>query len=161
HLVDDAHHGRRQLLGAVRALDHHRDVGLHAAQLLEEIDVEVGAAELAVGDRLQPDILLEPDDLGDRLVLDLAQLGRREVALRLFLARLEEVFRPEEAADVVGAEWRFCHSRWPQVLAATRVWDEFAVDRRKTPWRASAACSSATSTARGSMPRLAAIAAAA
>jgi hypothetical protein len=36
--------------------------------------VEIGAAELAVGDALQPHVLLELDDLGDRLVLDRAQL---------------------------------------------------------------------------------------
>ena len=39
-----------------------------------KVDVEVGAAEFAVGDALQADVLLELDDLGDRLVLDAAQL---------------------------------------------------------------------------------------
>ena len=52
HLVGDADHRRRQFLAAVGLADRHRDVGLDAAQLLEEVDVEVGAAELAVGDRL-------------------------------------------------------------------------------------------------------------
>jgi hypothetical protein len=40
-------------------LDGDRDVGLHAAQLVEEVDVEVGAAELAVGDALEAHVLLE------------------------------------------------------------------------------------------------------
>jgi hypothetical protein len=52
HLVDHAHHRRGQLLGAVGADHGDRDVGLHAAQLLEKVDVEIGAAELAVGDAL-------------------------------------------------------------------------------------------------------------
>jgi hypothetical protein len=58
---------------AVGLPDRDRDVGLDAAELLEEIDVEVGAPELAVGDALQADVFLEPDDLGDRVVLDFAQ----------------------------------------------------------------------------------------
>ena len=74
HLVDHAHHRRRELLAAVGLPDRDRDVGLDAAELLEEVDVEVGAAELAVGDALEADVLLELDDLGDRLVLDFAQL---------------------------------------------------------------------------------------
>jgi hypothetical protein len=107
HLVDHAHHGRCELLAAVGPLDHHRDVGFHAADLLEEVDVEVGAAELAVGDRLQADVLLESDDLGDRPVFHLAQVGGANLAFRLFLARLEQVFRTQEAAYVIGAErWR-------------------------------------------------------
>ena len=50
HLVDHADHRRRQFLRAVGLPHGDRDVGLHAAELLEEVDVEVGAAELAVGD---------------------------------------------------------------------------------------------------------------
>jgi hypothetical protein len=65
HLVDHAHRRRRQFLGAVGLTDGDRDVGLHAAQLVQEIDVEVGAAELSVGDALQAHVLLELDDLGD------------------------------------------------------------------------------------------------
>jgi hypothetical protein len=42
--------------------------------------VEVGAPELAVGDRLQAGVFLELDDLGDRLVLDLAQLCCADLA---------------------------------------------------------------------------------
>jgi hypothetical protein len=48
HLVDHADHGRREFLGAVRLADGDRHVGLHATELLEEVDVEVGAAELAI-----------------------------------------------------------------------------------------------------------------
>jgi hypothetical protein len=75
--------GRRELLAAVGPLDHDRKIGLDAADLLEEIDVEIGAAEFSVGDRLQAGLFLEFDDFGDRLVLDLAQLGRIDLAARL------------------------------------------------------------------------------
>ena len=50
----------------------------HAGELLQEVDVEVGAAELAVGDALQPDLLLEAHDLADRAVFRRAQLGARD-----------------------------------------------------------------------------------
>ena len=84
-------------------LDRDRDVGLDAAELLEEVDVEVGAAELAVGDALEAHVLLELHDLGDRLVFDLAQLLGRDLALGLLLARLQQVLGAQEAADVVVA----------------------------------------------------------
>jgi hypothetical protein len=42
---------------------------------VEEVDVEIGAAELAVGDALQAHVFLELDDLADGLVFDLAKLS--------------------------------------------------------------------------------------
>ena len=87
HLVDHAHHRRRELLGAVGLLDRDRDVGLHAAELLEEIDVEVGAAELAVGDALQADVFLELDDLGDRRRPRPRAAARRDLAAGALCSR--------------------------------------------------------------------------
>ena len=104
HLVDDAHHRRRQFFGAVGSADGHRHIGLHAAQLLQKVDVEVGAAELAVGDALQADIFLELDDLGDRLVFDFAQPFGRDLAVRMLFAGFEQDLGAQEAADVIGAE---------------------------------------------------------
>jgi hypothetical protein len=103
HLVDHAHRGRRQFLGAVGLADGDRNVGLHAAELVEEVDVEIGAAELAVGDAFQADVFLEADDLGDGLVFDRAQLLGRDLALGLLLARFEQVLGAQETADVVVA----------------------------------------------------------
>ena len=65
---------RQQLLRAVVLRDDHGHVRDHATELLEEVDVEVRAAELAVGHRPQPDVLLHRHDLSDRAILDLAQL---------------------------------------------------------------------------------------
>ncbi len=123
-LVDDAHHRRRELLGAVGLPDGDRDVRLDAAELLEEVDVEIGAAEFAVGDRLQAGVLLHLHDLGDRAILDRAQLRRRDLAARLLLARLEQVFRAQEAADVIGAERRclaLAHGIRPRESCAPRA----------------------------------------
>ncbi len=66
--------------------------------------MEVGATELAVGDGLQAHVFLELDDLGDRAVLDFAQLRGRDRALLALFARVEQDLRAQEAADVVGAE---------------------------------------------------------
>jgi hypothetical protein len=117
HLVDHTHDRWSQLLGPVRLFDHHRNVRLDPAQLLKEVDVEIGAAEFAVGDRLQADILLELDDLGDCLVLDLAQLGGAELALGLLVARLEQVLGAQETADMIGAERRSGALRHGESLA--------------------------------------------
>jgi hypothetical protein len=103
HLIDHAHHRWRQFHGAVGPLDSDRDVGLHPADLLQEIDVEIGAAEFAVGDAFKAHVFLEPHDFGDGLVFDFAQLFRRDLALGFLLAGLEQVLGAQKAADVVVA----------------------------------------------------------
>src|SRR5215212_7330883 len=47
-----------------------------ATELVDEIHVPGGAAELAVGGGPEPYLLLHPHDLPDRLVFDAAQLFR-------------------------------------------------------------------------------------
>ena len=72
--------------------------------------------------RREADVLLHLHDLGDRAILDRAQLGRGDLAARLAFARVEQVFRTQEAADVVGAERRCsaCGSRDPPLERARR-----------------------------------------
>jgi hypothetical protein len=65
-----------------------------------------GAAELAVRDRLQADFSLHPHDLADGVVLDGAEVPVGEAAGGVLLAGLQQLRRPQEAADVVGAERR-------------------------------------------------------
>ena len=77
----------------------------HAFELLEEVDVEVGAPELAVGDALQPDVFLQPHNVRDGAVLDGAQFRLVDLALLEPFARSEQLGRPKEASDVVGAKW--------------------------------------------------------
>src|SRR5689334_21610234 len=83
-------------------------VRLDAVELRQEVDVEVRAPELAVGDAAQPEVLLELDDAANRLVLHLAKRGSVQRARLELVARVEQEFRPEEAADVVGAKGRRC-----------------------------------------------------
>ena len=110
-------HGRRLEadLGSV-VLAEARDIfavmGLDALEPLEEIDVEIGAAELAIGDRLEADILLGADDLANAFVLERMQVLGRKLAGGEFLARRLEALGSEEAADMIGAERRTGH-RFP------------------------------------------------
>ena len=72
--------------------------------------MEEGAAELAVGDALEPDVLLPADRLSDAFVLDRAQLVRAALAASVARARREQPLGPQQAADLIGAERRLsCH----------------------------------------------------
>src|SRR4029079_9287167 len=74
------------------------------AQAVDEVHVPRRAAELAVGRRAQPDVLLAADHRADRLVLDAPQLGRVDAVLGEVRAGLEQLRRAQQAADVVGPE---------------------------------------------------------
>src|SRR5581483_9978102 len=82
------------------------DVLVDAVETPEEIEMPPRAAEFAVGDRLQTDLLLAPDDPLDLAVLDRLEFGRRDVALGALLARLLQRRGAQQAADVIGAERR-------------------------------------------------------
>ena len=88
------------------------DVVLHlggAAHLVQEIHVPGSAAELAVGDSFQAQVLLPADHVADGLVFDAAQIGWADAAILFVFAGLEQLWRTEQAANVVGAEgWSFC-----------------------------------------------------
>ena len=77
-----------------------------AVELVDEVHVPRLAAELAVGRGLQADLLLLAHDLADRVVFDRAQRRRVDATVREVVARLQELRRAEQAADVVGAERR-------------------------------------------------------
>src|SRR5262249_56717209 len=81
-------------------------LGHDTGELLEEIDVEVGAPELPVGDAGQAQVLLEADDVTDRGVLDSPERFPRNFALPAPLACIEQLGRAKKAADVIGAERR-------------------------------------------------------
>ena len=69
-----------------------------------EIEVPEGAAEFAVGHRLEARILLHLDDALDRLVLDLGKLlGVHRLVFVVGLAGLLDRIRTEETADDIGA----------------------------------------------------------
>ena len=99
-----------------------RDAGVHdvlldAVEAPEEIEMPPRAAELAVGDRLQADVLLLLDDALDLAVFDRLQRRRRDLALGALRARLMERGGTQQAADMVGAERRF----WFHVVSSLSV----------------------------------------
>src|SRR6185369_2166466 len=94
----DRHAVRTEPLGyvAVRLVDAEQETAgglFHIVELRQEVGVPQKAAVLAVGDALEAQVLLRLRHLGDRLVLDLAELLRRDLALRLLLARVEHIVR--------------------------------------------------------------------
>src|SRR5262249_49368142 len=81
-------------------------VGRGAVEPLEEVEVPPGAAELAVGGELEPDLLLLLDDLLDLAVLDLLQLRGADLALLTLDPRGPERRGAQQAAHVIGPERR-------------------------------------------------------
>ncbi len=79
HRRGDAHDRRREIDVACRAVkaDRNAALGFDAGELLEEVDVKIGAAKFAVGDPAQTEILLQADDVANRGVFDVAQLAAR------------------------------------------------------------------------------------
>ena len=95
-------------------------VGFDAVEFFEEVDVEIGAAELAVRHPLEADRLLRLDDLADALVLNRAKLGGGQLAGEKILPRLAQPGRAEKRADMVGAERRSGHQILPLQNYAAR-----------------------------------------
>jgi hypothetical protein len=77
------------------------------AEPVDEVHVPGGAAELAVGGRLQTDVLLHRDHIADRVVLDHAQLLVGDASGGVVVARLQQPPRAQQASDVVRPE-RWC-----------------------------------------------------
>src|SRR3989449_6750936 len=117
-LVHD-HHRARLRLGAVFAVELERVLALggdDAVEAGEEVDVPEGAAELAVGHRLQAGVFLHPHRFADAVVLDLLELRG------FFCAGLLQRSRAQEAADMVGAKgWAHGSVYNSKVSAAMRL----------------------------------------
>jgi hypothetical protein len=73
--------------------------------MTEEAVIRV-PAELAIGDELEAELLLQPDDVADRLVRRLGQLRLIDLAARKARALFHQFRRAQEAADMLGAERR-------------------------------------------------------
>jgi hypothetical protein len=65
------------------------------------------APELSVGGALQADVLLHAHDVADGVVLHRAQLFGAHGAVGMGGSGGQHALRPEQAADVVGAERGF------------------------------------------------------
>src|SRR5215204_1444891 len=108
HLVRNLHYGRREIHLSLRAvkMDWNTAFCLDTFELCQKIDMEIRAPEFAVGDPAQAEVLLELDDVPDGFVFDVAQLRMGYLPDPQLFARVEQEFRPQEAADMVGTERR-------------------------------------------------------
>ena len=82
------------------------DMALDAVEPPQEVEMPPGAAEFAVGDRLQAGRFLLLDDVLDGAVLDRFEFGGADLAFGAALARCFQRGRPQQAADMIGAERR-------------------------------------------------------
>src|SRR5262249_9674813 len=77
-------------------------VDLNALEPLEEVKLPPGAAELAVGGKLQAHLLLLADDFPDLFILDLLALSCADLALGALGASRLQCGASQQAADLVG-----------------------------------------------------------
>src|SRR3984957_8294749 len=104
-------HGRRREpgLGSISLAelgDELAVVGFDALEALEEVDVEEGAAKLAVGDPLKAHVLLGAHDFADARVLEGVHLASGEAASGETRTRSPQPLRAKETPDMVGAKRR-------------------------------------------------------
>ena len=105
----DAQIRPREIHVAGPAVEGHRQppaLAAEPAQAGEEVHVPGPAAHLAIGDAEEPGRFLEPHRLADGLVLRGGQGGRARLPLVRLEAQRLEGGRPQQAADVIGAEGR-------------------------------------------------------
>src|SRR4029077_9863086 len=103
-------HGRRAVLavavGGMKAHGELRRDHPHVLEFQHEVPMPGVTVVLAVGDELEPELFLHAHDVPDGGLLDAREPGRRELALLRLLACLDQRLRPDQAADMVGAEGR-------------------------------------------------------
>src|SRR5579872_2167783 len=81
---------------------------LDVADLEQKIALPGKSVVFAIGGDLEPSVLLEPNHIADRGLLDARKLRRSHSALFGGLARRNERIGTDQAADMVGAKWRLC-----------------------------------------------------
>src|SRR5215831_15535681 len=103
-------HGRRAVQAvAFGRMKAHRELGgdhLDIAEFQHEISVPGVAVVFAVGDELEPELLLQSHHLTDCRMLNTLELGIRDLFFLRLFARVDERGGSDEAADVLGAEGR-------------------------------------------------------
>src|SRR5262249_6447755 len=83
-----------------------RQPRLDTRELAQEVEMERSPPELAVGDAVKPNLLLHLDRTPNGIILERRETGHRPLAGKCRLARLPELGRPQQRADVIGAKRR-------------------------------------------------------
>ena len=76
------------------------------ADPVKKIHMPRAAAELAIGDALEPDLPLHPHDIANRRILDPPQLRRRNPPRLMLPPRPQQLRRPQQTPDMIGAKRR-------------------------------------------------------
>src|SRR5215472_3629458 len=109
-------HGRRAVQAvAFGRMKAHCELGRdhpHVTEFQHEIPVPGVAVVFAVGDELEPELLLQSHHLTDGRMLNTLELGVRHLFFLRLLARLDESAGADEAADMLGAEGRLGAFHW-------------------------------------------------
>ncbi len=84
------------------------EVGFHPFDAGQEVEVEIGAAELAVRGEAEAELLLQGDHVADGRVFDPAQLLVGDFPCGRLGPGGGERRWTQQAAHMVGAEWPFC-----------------------------------------------------
>jgi hypothetical protein len=89
-------------------IDHVRALALDEldAERVQELRQIAHPPKFAVGDGMEADLLLQLDDLAYAAILEPAQLLARGLSRHEIAPRLDQPLRPDQAADMVGAERR-------------------------------------------------------
>jgi hypothetical protein len=98
--------GEVDLVAVVVAKLEQRRTHLQTLGALDESTPIGAAAKLAVGDDLEPDVLLHADGITDTLVLNLRELVVRDLAAGVAPERLAQRRGPQQASHMVGAKRR-------------------------------------------------------
>jgi len=83
---------------------------IEAVEHAHEVEMPPGAAEFAIGDRLEAGIFLHPDDIDNGLILDGSELfGADGLVFEVGLAGLLDAVGAQERADDIGVVGRLCN----------------------------------------------------
>ncbi len=111
-----------------------------AGDLVEEIHMPGSPTDLAVGDALQPNLLLQLHQAADCGIFDRPQLLGRDQAGLMILARLADVGGAQQAADMIGSKRRLlagCHDvpppGWPGLIYNASAFRPHPLPRGSTP----------------------------
>ncbi len=111
NFVHHVYGGRHEVFFAIGTARQRGLTDFHTAQLLQKIKMEIGAAELAIGDGFEAHVFLEFHNLADGFVFHQAQGFARDAALGFLIARLQQIFGAQKATHMVvaGGKLGVCH----------------------------------------------------
>ena len=132
--------GEFDLMARIVAKLEQRWLDREAVDPLDEAAPIGATAEFAVGDDLQPDLLLQLHDVADALVLQLARTRHRRSPWRRVAEGLPQHRRPQQTADMIGTERRTALRRRSWHTSPENIFYR-SIDESRSPARQNAMAS--------------------